>query len=106
VAEVPLQSFVDAGFQTIEKLQDASDEELLTVEGLTESKITDLRTAINFLSSAIEGTVSEETDEAVEAVDADDAAEAPVAADEAPAEEEVEEAGETEEAVTDKKETE
>ncbi|KAF1074202.1 transcription termination factor NusA [Halodesulfovibrio sp. MK-HDV] len=107
VAEVPLQSFVDAGFQTIEKLQDASDEELLTVEGLTESKITDLRTAINFLSSAIEGTVSDETEEeAVEAVDADDAAEAPVAADEAPAEEEVEEAGETEEAVTEKKETE
>ncbi|WP_290923827.1 transcription termination factor NusA [Halodesulfovibrio sp.] len=102
VAEVPLQAFVDAGFQTIEKLQSATDEELLTVEGLTESKITDLRTAINFLSSAIEGTLTEGAEDSVVA---DDAAEAPVAAEEAPAEE-VEEAGETEETVTDKKETE
>ncbi|SIN94981.1 transcription termination factor NusA [Halodesulfovibrio marinisediminis] len=102
VAEVPLQAFVDAGFQTIEKLQEATDEELLTVEGLTESKITDLRTAINFLSSAIEGTLSEEDKNAV--ID-DDAAEAPVAAEEAPAVE-VEEAEETEESVTEKKETE
>ena len=97
MAEVPLQAFVDAGFQTIEKLQDASDEELLMVEGLTESKITDLRTAINFLSSAIEGTTSEETD---------DAAVAPEAAEEEVFTEEVEEAGDTEEAVTENKETE
>ena len=97
VAEVPLQAFVDAGFQTIEKLQDATDEELLTVEGLTESKIADLRTAINFLFSTIEGVETADADE--------DAAVAPEAADETPVEE-VEEAGDTEESATTTKEAE
>ena len=97
VAEVPLQAFVDAGFQTIEKLQDATDEELLTVEGLTESKIADLRTAINFLFSTIEGVETADADE--------DAAVAPEAADETPVED-VEEAGDTEESATTTKEAE
>ncbi|GFM36847.1 transcription termination factor NusA [Desulfovibrio psychrotolerans] len=54
VAEVPLEVFVGAGFQTIQSLRNASEEELLAVPGLTVSKIADLRTAINFLFSAVE----------------------------------------------------
>ncbi len=54
VAEVPLEVFVGAGFQTIQSLRNASDEELLAVPGLTVSKIADLRSAINFLFSAVE----------------------------------------------------
>jgi len=61
VAEVPLEVFVEAGFQTIESLRSASNEELEAVPGLTASKIADLRTAINFLSSAV-GDSSEESD--------------------------------------------
>jgi N utilization substance protein A len=67
VAEVPLEVFVEAGFQTIESLRDATDDELESVPGLTASKISDLRTAINFLSSAVGDTSDEHSAHAEEA---------------------------------------
>ncbi|UZP67043.1 transcription termination factor NusA [Desulfovibrio mangrovi] len=67
VAEVPLEVFVEAGFQTIESLRNATDEELESVPGLTASKISDLRTAINFLSSAVGDTSDEQPADAQEA---------------------------------------
>ncbi|WP_199244306.1 transcription termination factor NusA [Pseudodesulfovibrio cashew] len=53
VAEVPMESFFAAGFETIESVIKASDEELLAVNGLTESKIGDIRVAINMLAPGI-----------------------------------------------------
>ena len=49
VAEVPLENFLDAGFSTVESIQNASDEELFAIAGIKESKIADIRSAINFL---------------------------------------------------------
>ncbi len=63
VAEVPLETFVDAGFQTIESLRDATDEELQAVPGLTASRIADLRTAINFLSSTVSASTDAEDED-------------------------------------------
>ncbi|MFV0423634.1 transcription termination factor NusA [Oleidesulfovibrio sp.] len=65
VAEVAIEQFVNAGFSSIEELRDASDEELMAVEGLTPEKISDLRAAINFLAPA--QSAADEDDEATEA---------------------------------------
>ncbi len=67
VAEVPIEQFVTAGFSSIEELRDAADEELMTVEGLTPEKISDLRAAINFLAPAQPDAGEEETKQSVTA---------------------------------------
>lgn len=64
VAEIPIEQFVTAGFQSIERLREATDEELATELGLSENRIADLRTAINFLSPA--QADSEEADDTAE----------------------------------------
>lgn len=51
VAEVPMQNFLDAGFESLEDVSNASEEELLQVEGVSEEKIADIKAAINLLSS-------------------------------------------------------
>ena len=50
VAEVPLESFITAGFTSIEGIREASDEALSAVPGITAEKIANVRAAINFLS--------------------------------------------------------
>ncbi|WP_210772194.1 transcription termination factor NusA [Pseudodesulfovibrio sp. zrk46] len=68
VAEVAMDKFFAAGFNTIESITEATDEELLAVDGLTESKIADMRVAINMLipgDATVEESV-EETEEAIE----------------------------------------
>ncbi len=50
VTGVSTDKFLAAGFQNIQQLQDASDTELHAVQGLTQDKIADLRSAINFLT--------------------------------------------------------
>lgn len=50
VAEVSLETFIDAGFQTVEQIREASDEELLAVEGIEASRLDDIRAAVSFLS--------------------------------------------------------
>jgi len=62
VAEVSMERFFDAGFETIESIIEASDEELLYVDGLTETKIADIRVAINMLAPSM----PEETEELIE----------------------------------------
>jgi N utilization substance protein A len=52
VAEVPVESFLNAGFTTLDSIRDAGDEALRAVPGLTAAKISDLRAAINFLGVA------------------------------------------------------
>ncbi len=60
VTGVPADKFLAAGFQDINQLQYASDSELQAVPGLTQEKIADLRSAINFL---IEGNDEQEQSE-------------------------------------------
>lgn len=53
VAEVPLESFVEAGLSNFDAIREASDELLLAVNGITPEKIANVRAAINFLSPSI-----------------------------------------------------
>ena len=59
VAELPVDNFINAGFDSVEKLAEAEDEDLLQVDGLTESKLGDLRVAVNLVGFSSE----EEEDE-------------------------------------------
>ena len=49
VAEVSVDSLLEAGFNTLDKIKNASDDILAEKLGLSESRIGDLRAAINFL---------------------------------------------------------
>ena len=49
VTEIPAEHFVQAGFSSLHELQKASDEDLLAVEGMSEDKIAELRSALNLL---------------------------------------------------------
>ena len=53
VAELSLESFLEAGFSTVAAISAATDEELLAVAGLTPEKIANLRAAVNFLSPSV-----------------------------------------------------
>jgi N utilization substance protein A len=53
VAELSMENFFNAGFNSIESIVLATNEELLAVNGLTESKIADIRVAINMLTPGI-----------------------------------------------------
>ena len=55
VAEVPLESFVAAGLTSFEAISEASDEDLMTVAGITAEKIANVRAAVNFLRPNLEG---------------------------------------------------
>ena len=76
VAEIPLEAFLAAGFNSPTAVAEAEDEQLLDVQGLDAAKIADVRSAINFLglvelSDDEDGQeASDETDDA--SVDADD----------------------------------
>lgn len=50
VAEVSIENLVAAGYQTLDKLRNATDAELEEALGLSASRIADLRSAINFLT--------------------------------------------------------
>lgn len=53
VAEVSVDNLVSAGFTTLEQLQEATDEELSEKLSLSDSRIGDLRAAINFLTPVV-----------------------------------------------------
>ncbi|MGE4469515.1 MAG: transcription termination factor NusA [Desulfovibrio sp.] len=71
VAEISVDAFVAAGIETTDGLVLATDEELLAVNGMTEARIADLRTAMNMLgynpANAQTGPDTEETEESEEA---------------------------------------
>ena len=96
VAEVSMENFFSAGFDSLESLVNATDEELLAVSGLTESKIGEIRMAINMLAPDVEIDESDEMEVEETVVEEAVAEEAAV--------EEVEES--TEEATTDEAESE
>ena len=68
VAEISMDSFFSAGFESIESIIEATDEELLAVKGLTENKIADIRVAINMLAPGIisSGETEEKASDAAE----------------------------------------
>ena len=69
VAEIGMDNFFNAGFESIESIIDATEEELLEVKGLTESKIADIRVAINMLGIGnSDETEFEEAEEQIEEV--------------------------------------
>ncbi|MBU1003276.1 MAG: transcription termination factor NusA [Proteobacteria bacterium] len=51
VAEIPVEKFIVAGYDSMEKLVTASDEQLQEIESITEDKVGDIRSAINLLNS-------------------------------------------------------
>ena len=58
VVDIPVENFSNAGFSTVGEITAADETALLAIAGMTESRIQDLRTALNFLqasSSAAEG---------------------------------------------------
>lgn len=53
VAEISVDALVSAGFNTLERLQEASDADLAERLNLSDSRISDLRAAIHFLSPIV-----------------------------------------------------
>ncbi|MDR1777995.1 MAG: transcription termination factor NusA [Desulfovibrio sp.] len=56
VAEVPIENLINAGYTSLDKLREASDEELMKNLVISNSRISDLRSAINFLAPVVENT--------------------------------------------------
>ncbi|MCF8037783.1 MAG: transcription termination factor NusA [Desulfohalobiaceae bacterium] len=52
VVNVGIEHFMAAGFETMESLQDASDEDLLAITNMDEDKLVDLRAAMNLLGNS------------------------------------------------------
>jgi N utilization substance protein A len=71
VAEVPMESFFSAGFESIESIVQATDEELMAIRGMTESKIGDVRLAVNMLAPDLESEMSDSEPEVTEALEAE-----------------------------------
>ena len=69
VAEIPVEQFVEAGYNTLDTLRAAGDEELADKLTLSQGRIADLRAAINFLSPVVEGTNEDKPSETTEAGD-------------------------------------
>ena len=68
VAEVSVSNFTSAGFETLESIVNASDEDLMEVKGLNESKIMEIRMAINMLAPDMDEERVEEEPEVTEEV--------------------------------------
>jgi N utilization substance protein A len=50
VAEIPVENFLGSGFESLTKISEASNEDLMAaIDGLTPSKVADLRVALNLL---------------------------------------------------------
>jgi len=51
VVEIGVDAFFDAGFSSLEDIKEATDEDLLSIEGMDEKKLQELRSALNLLTS-------------------------------------------------------
>ncbi|NDV25158.1 transcription termination factor NusA [Desulfovibrio sp. JC010] len=87
VAEIPVDNFLSAGFETVSQVANASEEILMSISGMTSSKVSDMKSAIMLLGigDAEEDAVEEEVAETVET-------DAPVEAEEQVADETAEDA--------------
>lgn len=66
VAEIPLDNFLSAGFETVSQVAGASEEILLTISGMTSSKVSDMKSAIMLLGIGDDELEVEETQEVEE----------------------------------------
>ncbi|WP_319780641.1 transcription termination factor NusA [Maridesulfovibrio sp.] len=85
VAEIPVDNFISAGFETVSQVANASEEILMSISGMTVSKVSDMKSAIMLLGigDAEENTVEEveteiqvETEEQVEEIAVEEAEQA------------------------------
>ena len=60
VAGIPKEQFLAAGLNTLARIREATDEELLAIEGFSPSKLDDVRAAVNFLTPGKEREEEEE----------------------------------------------
>ncbi len=74
VAEVSIEGLLAAGYQSLDKLREAPDEELAEKLALTASRIADLRSAINFLAPIVEKEAEDKGGEPAQTDDASGAA--------------------------------
>jgi len=65
VAEMPVEKFLSAGFTSLEQMVEADDEALATIEGMTATRMGNIRLALKLLAPA--KATAEETDEASDA---------------------------------------
>ncbi|WP_415718517.1 transcription termination factor NusA [Maridesulfovibrio sp.] len=77
VAEIPVDNFISAGFETVSQVANASEEILMSISGMTPSKVSDIKSAIMLLGI---GADEEETVE--EAFQQEKVTEAPADAEE------------------------
>lgn len=49
VAEIPVDNFMSAGFETVSQVANASEEILMSISGMTSSKISDMKSAVMLL---------------------------------------------------------
>ncbi len=62
VAEIPLEAFTEAGYNSLELINAASDKDLLeAVAGISPAKLSDLRAAANFLGAQVSKVKEEES---------------------------------------------
>ena len=75
VAEIPVSNFISAGFESVNQVANASEEILMSISGMTPSKISDIKSAIMLLgigdaeeevAEVTETELPEETDEQIE----------------------------------------
>eukprot|EP00764_Aduncisulcus_paluster_P007146 gnl/Carplike_NY0171/234_a338_1481.p1 GENE.gnl/Carplike_NY0171/234_a338_1481~~gnl/Carplike_NY0171/234_a338_1481.p1 ORF type:complete len:460 (-),score=101.31 gnl/Carplike_NY0171/234_a338_1481:1183-2562(-) len=86
VAEIPVDNFLSAGFETVSQVANASEEILMSISGMTPSKVSDMKSAIMLLGIG-------DAEEAVEETETEAPVEAEAQVEETvPAEEAVEEA--------------
>ncbi|MDR2744583.1 MAG: transcription termination factor NusA [Desulfovibrio sp.] len=64
VAEVSLESLIEAGYTSLDKLREAGDEELAEKLVISNARIADLRSAINFLAPIVEEQPQEASENA------------------------------------------
>ena len=63
VAGIPKEQFLAAGLNTLARIREATDEELLAIEGFSPSKLDDVRAAVNFLTPGKEREEEEKSGE-------------------------------------------
>ncbi|TIH19136.1 transcription termination/antitermination protein NusA [Marinifilum sp. JC120] len=94
VAEIPVDNFFSAGFETVSQVANASEEILLSISGMTSSKVSDMKSAIMLLGI---GDLEDEEIEEIEEIET----EAPVETEESVEEPETETSAQVEEQVED-----
>ncbi len=69
VVEINIERFLEAGFDSLEEIARAEDEALLTIRGMSESKIKDLHAAISLIAPSAYASPEEETEGEVAAAE-------------------------------------